>query len=59
MADNTAKVALRKLETMSMADMEALEMEQLRKLSNLLFHWHQLADAEMGKRVAMPRHPVR
>jgi hypothetical protein len=40
MPENLAKVVLAKLETMSIADMEALDRERLRKLSNLLFHCH-------------------
>ena len=55
MAANRAKAVLAGLEAMTMAEVEALDMAQLRKLCGLLFHWHQLADAEMGRRAEKPR----
>jgi hypothetical protein len=56
---NTAQAALAKLDAVTLADMEALDVEQLRNFRELLHHCHQLTGTEFSKRMPKPgRQPV-
>jgi hypothetical protein len=49
--ENTARDALAKLDAMAMQDVEVLNLTELTKLRDLLYHWHQVTAGEVNKRV--------